>query len=113
MRTNHGWKMVAAAAVLLCAGSMAIAQPPKHGMATSHMGGGFHLFGKGKIIGNKNTHVYHLPGDKGNLPEMKNRVYFRTEAEARRAGYHLAGKPHGKMILHSKMPMGHMNGHKM
>jgi len=67
------------------------------------MGGGLHLFGKGKYVGNKRTHVYHLPGDTGNMPEMKNRVYFRSEGEARRAGYHLAGKPHGKMTPKSRM----------
>jgi hypothetical protein len=46
----------------------------------------------GGIIGNKRTHVYHLPGDTGNLPAAKNRVYFHNEAEARAAGYHPAGK---------------------
>src|SRR6478735_644798 len=35
----------------------------------------------GGIIGNKNSHVYHLPGDKGKLPAEKNRVYFHSEAE--------------------------------
>lgn len=44
----------------------------------------------GGIIGNKRTHVYHLAGDTGNLPSEKNRVYFRSEAEARAAGYHPA-----------------------
>jgi hypothetical protein len=44
----------------------------------------------GGIVGNKNTHVYHLPGDQGNLPSAKNRVYFHNEAEAQAAGYHAA-----------------------
>lgn len=46
----------------------------------------------GIIIGNKNTLVYHMAGDH-NLPSPKNRVYFRTIAEATAAGYHAAGTP--------------------
>jgi hypothetical protein len=46
----------------------------------------------GAIIGNKRTHVYHLPGDKGNLPAAQNRVYFHSAAEAAAAGYHAAGQ---------------------
>src|SRR5437879_5401979 len=45
----------------------------------------------GAIIGNKRTHVYHLPGEKGSLPAEKNRVYFHSVAEATAAGYHPAG----------------------
>jgi hypothetical protein len=36
------------------------------------------------------AYVYHLPGERGRLPAAKNRVYFRSEAEAREAGYHPA-----------------------
>jgi len=46
----------------------------------------------GTIIGNKNTLVYHMAGDH-NLPAPKNRVYFRTIAQAEAAGYHAAGTP--------------------
>jgi metal binding Ada-like protein len=46
----------------------------------------------GAIIGNKRTHVYHLPGEKGSLPAEKNRVYFHSVAEATAAGYHPAGQ---------------------
>ncbi len=49
----------------------------------------------GNIIGNKNTHVYHMPGDRGQLPAPQNRVYFRTEREAIAAGYRRAGMGHG------------------
>lgn len=45
----------------------------------------------GRIIGNKKTRVYHLPGDKGALPAAQNRVYFASAAAAMRAGYHHAG----------------------
>lgn len=45
----------------------------------------------GKIIGNKNSKVYHMPGDKGNMPADKNTIYFKTESAAIAAGYHKAG----------------------
>ncbi|MBV9864234.1 MAG: hypothetical protein JO316_02680 [Abitibacteriaceae bacterium] len=50
----------------------------------------------GGVVGNKKTHVFHLPGDRGKLPEPQNRVYFRTAAEARAAGYHEAGATNPK-----------------
>ncbi len=49
---------------------------------------------QGQIIGDRKTRVYHLPGDNGQLPKEKNRVYFRTEAEAQAAGYHAAHTRH-------------------
>ena len=55
----------------------------------------------GHIIGNKNSHVYHLPGDKGALPSAANRVYFSTEAQAIAAGYHRAGASHGRPGSHT------------
>lgn len=57
----------------------------------------------GGVVGNKNSHVYHLPGDKGALPAAKNRVYFRSAAEAEAAGYHRAGSSshHGPSAAHS------------
>jgi hypothetical protein len=60
----------------------------------------------GGIIGNKNSHVYHLPGDKGSLPAVQNRIYFRTEAQAVAAGYHKSGsgtpKTHPMTGVHPK-----------
>lgn len=47
--------------------------------------------GAGQIIGDKKSHVYHLPGDKYMLPAQQNRVYFKTEAQAKAAGYRHAG----------------------
>lgn len=46
----------------------------------------------GKIIGNKNSKVYHLPGcsSYGRVSE-RNQVKFDTAAEAEKAGYKLAG----------------------
>ena len=46
----------------------------------------------GGVIGNKKTHVYHLPGDRGALPEPQNHVYFHTAAQAQAAGYHAVGQ---------------------
>ena len=66
----------------------------------------------GNIVGNKRTHVYHMPGDRGQWPDPKNRVYFRTEADAQAAGYHRAGM--GRMGGHmgGRMGMGgNMNSH--
>ena len=37
-------------------------------------------------IGNKNTHIYHLPTAK-HLPKPKNRICFASRAQAKRAGY--------------------------
>jgi hypothetical protein len=59
----------------------------------------------GAIIGNKRTHVYHLPGDKGNLPAAQNRVYFHSAAEATAAGYHAAGQ-HGSSVTGRHRPIG-------
>lgn len=46
---------------------------------------------RGRIIGNIKSHIYHLPGNYGyNKVAEKNRIYFRTEDEAREAGYRKA-----------------------
>ncbi len=47
---------------------------------------------RGSIIGNWNSHVYHLPGCPGYAAtDPKNRAYFQTEEEARQAGFRKAG----------------------
>ena len=69
---------------------------PMHGSPMASMGGGF--------IGNKNSHVFHMPGDKGAMPAPQNRVYFHSAAEAEAAGYHMAGS--GKSMSHH-MKMAH------
>lgn len=46
---------------------------------------------QGKIIGNKNSKIYHLPGSASyNKISEANRVYFNTEADAEKAGYRKA-----------------------
>ena len=49
----------------------------------------------GRIIGNKNTHVFHMAGDRGALPAPQNRVYFPNAAAAEAAGYRMAGGGRG------------------
>jgi endonuclease YncB( thermonuclease family)/methylphosphotriester-DNA--protein-cysteine methyltransferase len=51
----------------------------------------------GKIIGNKNSKIYHLPGCSSySKVSEKNQVKFESAAEAEKAGYKLAGNcsPH-------------------
>ena len=65
-----------------------------HSSSPPHSTGSFGMGQRpitGMIVGNKNTRVYHLPGDKGGMPSAKNAVYFRSEAQARAAGYRRAG----------------------
>ena len=59
----------------------------------------------GGVVGNKNTHVYHLPGDRSQLPSPQNRVYFRSAAAAEAAGYHRAGS--GSMGMRGHSPAMH------
>jgi competence protein ComEC len=39
-----------------------------------------------RVIGNRRSKIYHIGAD-GRLPAPENRIYFGSEAEARRAGY--------------------------
>ncbi len=61
---------------------------PRMGDMQGRMG---QMPGIGAIVGNRKTKVYHLAGDRGNMPVAKNRVFFRSEREAIAAGYHRAG----------------------
>ena len=99
MRLNRYFALLGGAAVLLGAAITSDAQrtpPVAPGMHPApRMGGifgrrGRPMMGGGQIIGNKNTKVYHLAGDTGNMPAEKNRVYFRSEREAMASGYHAA-----------------------
>jgi endonuclease YncB( thermonuclease family)/methylphosphotriester-DNA--protein-cysteine methyltransferase len=48
-----------------------------------------------KIVGNKNSKIFHLPGCSGyDRVSEKNRVYFNSAAEAEAAGYKRAGNCH-------------------
>ena len=75
----------------------------------SHSMLGSHSMMSGQIIGNKNSHVYHLPGDKGSLPSPQNRVYFPSAAAAQAAGYHAAGSSRSMGGTRSMMHSGTMS----
>lgn len=102
---------IAAVGMIACVATSAIAQKPaepqkKPGLMAK-MKGMLHKkapAGQGQIIGNKNSKVYHLPGAGGNLPAEKNRVYFKTEAEAKAAGYRPAGSLAGSKMAAPKGP---------
>lgn len=44
----------------------------------------------GKIVGNRNTHIYHVPGQAGYKMNSANAVYFDSEQDAINAGYRKA-----------------------
>lgn len=44
----------------------------------------------GQIVGNKNSHIYHVPGQRGYNMNSSNAVYFNSEQEAIAAGYRKA-----------------------
>lgn len=46
--------------------------------------------GQGAIVGNRNSHIYHVPGQAGYQMNSTNAVYFSTEAQAQAAGYRKA-----------------------
>jgi hypothetical protein len=67
------------------------AHPTSWGLKGGHSAMGQHssMFA-GAYIGNKKTHVFHVPGGKSALPAPANRVYFKSAAQAIAAGYHQA-----------------------
>ncbi len=65
---------------------------------------------RGGVVANRNSHVYHLPGDRGALPAAQNRIYFPNAAAAEAAGYHRAGGARGAMGRHPMMQGSPMHG---
>ena len=65
---------------------------------------------RGGVVGNKNSRVYHLPGDRGALPAAQNRIYFPNAAAAEAAGYRRAGGARGMMGHHPMMQGSPMHG---
>ena len=80
------------------------------GGARSYSTMGGHSMMGGQIIGNKNSHVFHMAGDRGALPAPQNRVYFSSVAAAQAAGYHAAGAGRG-MTTGRPMMRGGMMTH--
>ncbi|MBA0019032.1 endonuclease [Xenorhabdus nematophila] len=65
---------------------------PNNLPAESHLASGKKPAHNERIKGNKNSQIYHLEHCSGyKTVADKNAVYFRSETEARKAGYHLAG----------------------
>lgn len=81
------------------------------GGARSYGTMGTHSMMGGSIIGNKNTHVFHMAGDRGALPAPQNRVYFSSVAAAQAAGYHAAGGSRGMTTTGRPMMRGGMMTH--
>ena len=44
----------------------------------------------GRIVGNRRSKIYHVPGQAGYHMNSANAVYFRTKTDAKRAGYRRA-----------------------
>lgn len=44
----------------------------------------------GKIVGNVNSHIYHVPGQHGYNMNSANAIYFNSEQDAINAGYRKA-----------------------
>lgn len=63
---------------------------------------------RGMWVGNLKSRVVHKPGATG-LPDPKNRVYFRSLADAIHHGYHLAKNEGGGMTSGNR---GHALGHR-
>ena len=82
---------------------------PGH-MMPGHSGTGGMMPMHGGVIANKNSRVYHLPGDRGALPAAQNRVYFSSAAAAEAAGYHRAGGAHSTMGRRPMMQGSPMHG---
>ena len=85
---------------------------PMPGRPGYHPMGGS-MMGMGNIVGNKNTRVYHMAGDRGAMPAPQNRVYFRSEREAEAAGFRRAGSPHGMHIMGNHTMTNHAMGNHM
>ncbi len=50
-----------------------------------------YLYANGRIIGNKNTYIYHMPGQQFyERIKMENAVFFDSEADAQAAGYRIS-----------------------
>lgn len=81
-----------------------------YGTMGGHSMMGSHPMMGGQIIGNKNSHVFHMAGDRGALPAPQNRIYFSSVAAAQAAGYHAAGGSRG-MTTGRPMMRGGMMTH--
>ncbi|WP_203642286.1 sunset domain-containing protein [Levilactobacillus andaensis] len=68
----------------------AAASSSSHHSTSSHAKGDLDTRKTGKIIGNRNSKIYHTPDQAGYHMNSSNAVYFQTEAQAKAAGYRKA-----------------------
>ncbi len=61
-----------------------------HHTSGSSYHGDMNTAATGRIVGNRNTKIYHVPGQAGYRMSSKNAVYFSSEAQAQAAGYRKA-----------------------
>lgn len=57
---------------------------------SSQSRGDMNTSSSGQIVGNVNSHIYHVPGQRGYKMNSSNAVYFNTEQDAINAGYRKA-----------------------
>lgn len=65
-------------------------QAKEQEQAQSKTKGDMNTSDTGQIVGNKNSHIYHVPGQRGYNMNSSNAVYFQSEQEAIAAGYRKA-----------------------
>lgn len=65
-------------------------QSSQQAPAQSQNRGDMNTSDSGQIVGNSNTHVYHVPGQAGYRMNSSNAVYFNSEQDAINAGYRRA-----------------------
>ncbi|MDA5388556.1 DNA/RNA non-specific endonuclease [Loigolactobacillus backii] len=87
---NDGTSQISASEVATSSSSSsstAAVQTPQAPQTTESASGDVTTGNQGEIIGNLNSHIYHVPGQSGYHMNAANAIYFNTEAEAQAAGY--------------------------
>ncbi|WP_048735945.1 hypothetical protein [Levilactobacillus koreensis] len=83
-------RAVAASHAAATSTSRAAAASSSHHATSTHAKGDLDTRKAGKIIGNRNSKIYHTPDQAGYHMNSSNAVYFQTEAQAKAAGYRKA-----------------------
>jgi len=107
MMTGHPGMMTGHPGMMTGHPGMMTGHPGMMGNGRPGMGGMMPMHGG--VVANKNSHVYHLPGDRGALPAVQNRIYFPSAAAAEAAGYHRAGGARstmGRPMMHGSPTQG-------
>jgi len=67
--------------------NQAAAQQKQQASSQTQTKGDMNTSDSGSIVGNVNSHIYHVPGQSGYNMNSSNAVYFHSEQEAINAGY--------------------------